>query len=262
MTESAKTRDPCPEYRSRLAALLDDELTAGERETLEAHLRDCAGCRAALDRQQQAHAALSALGPSLRASPELRSAVRAQLDGAHAPVRRGPWLLSLGGVAAVVLVAAIGWAALHRQPKLGPAWTHALQAHRQETLGGAPVSYASNDRAAVIAWAKVQAGGYVAVPSYAGYTLMGARTEPSAGPHAVTLVYGGPKGRLTCLIMRGEVHLSGRVAAAPSGPAIHYVQAQGATAAGWQEKNTTYLLVANMSPPSVIQLAESAASQE
>ncbi|OLD87419.1 MAG: hypothetical protein AUG85_07270 [Gemmatimonadetes bacterium 13_1_20CM_4_66_11] len=74
-----------------LHAYLDGELASGERATLEAHVAQCATCRAALADERalrdRASAVLSLARPSERPAPSLEQLRRAS------PAKRSPWHL-------------------------------------------------------------------------------------------------------------------------------------------------------------------------
>jgi len=70
-----------------LSAYLDEQVTAGERERIEAHLRECATCRAHLESLRHAVALTRGLDP-VPAPAGFQAAVRARLAGSTQP-RRG-----------------------------------------------------------------------------------------------------------------------------------------------------------------------------
>lgn len=255
----------CVELGPRLAALLDDELTNDEHDALVAHVHDCPLCATAVAWQRRTQAALRDLAASLHAPPSLGPSVQARLRHADGRVRLRQRLEMLGGLAAALVILVVAGRILQqRQSVTTPALVLAARAHQAETLGSAPVSFASADPNAVGAWASTVAKAGVDVPSFAqnGYRLIGARAEPSFADNAVTLVYDGRRGRISCVIVNGHRRLGGAIASPASTPAIHYWQADRMSAAGWWEGDTAYLLAGDLQPATLVALAQLAAAQE
>ena len=95
----------CAEREDRLNALLDDQLPREARAEMEAHLHDCAGCRASFDALQAQHRELAAAFAPARRDAE-RSAERlAARFGRSGWGFRAAWVAA--GVAAGVLLAVL-----------------------------------------------------------------------------------------------------------------------------------------------------------
>jgi hypothetical protein len=109
------TRPPCPDWEPRLEALLFDDLAAGEREILEAHLKECAPCREALEDARVALEALATIEDAPRAFDTADGAVasdawnvfRSRVETRPAPAFAGSGLLALAAV--LILGIGIGW---------------------------------------------------------------------------------------------------------------------------------------------------------
>ena len=91
----------CEANRGLLAGLLYDELPAGEKARLEAHLAGCAGCREALEAMRDASSALDAwtLAPARKKKPTRRRV---------APARIKPLTLVAWASAAAVFLLVLG----------------------------------------------------------------------------------------------------------------------------------------------------------
>jgi len=75
----------CEREREQIGGFLDGELEAGERAALEAHLPTCAGCRQALEDQQQLARAFAAL-PAVAPPPDFEARFWARIArGGDAP---------------------------------------------------------------------------------------------------------------------------------------------------------------------------------
>lgn len=93
---------------------VDDALPAAERAPIEAHLADCAACRAEVAALRALHAALATLEP-LPMPVDLTPRVLAQVAAPVAPPRLVEWLLAVQIAAVLALVV---WAG----PLLAGAW--------------------------------------------------------------------------------------------------------------------------------------------
>lgn len=264
MDEMYEVAPDCAARGPQLAALLDGELATRDADTLTAHLRQCATCASALERQRDTKGALATLGTDLRAPAHLLTRVEAGLREVDERDRWIPRLEWLGGIAAVFLILAVaGWLVRQRSASTEPALVLATRLHQAETLGSAPVSYSSGDASAVAQWAAIVTGQAVDVPSFAasGYRLLGARTDASVARGAVSLIYQGPGGPMTCVIVGREVPLGGTAVSSAATLGVHVLRTQGTTAAGWWEDGTTYILVANQPQPALLDLMSQAVPQ-
>jgi len=102
-----------------LHAYLDGELPSAEGKTLEAHLAECASCRATLEEErallERASALLGAARPTERPAPPFE-----QLSVPRAP-RRSPWRVRTPVAWAASIALALGIGYYLRQPSTGPA---------------------------------------------------------------------------------------------------------------------------------------------
>lgn len=248
----------CPEVgEAALTALLDGALTADERAQMEDHVRRCTTCSGDLARQRLAHLALHAAAGNLAAPAELRARVAGGLgrQGWLASVRR---VVAAAGVAAAIAVAAVGVWRLNATTGHASSSTavQVARAHRQETLSATPVAFVSADPAAVARWVRTQTGREVAVPDFggAGYHLLGVRTESGVSRGAVSLVYAGAGGRVTCTILDGDASLGAAFSAPPGAPSVHTIRQDGVTEAMWLEPGTTYLMASELQPQEMLPL--------
>jgi len=102
-----------------LHAYLDGELPSAERKTLEAHLAECASCRATLEEERalldRASALLGTARPTERPAPPFE-----QLGVPRAPTR-SPWRVRTPVAWAASIALALGIGYYLRQPSTGPA---------------------------------------------------------------------------------------------------------------------------------------------
>lgn len=260
-TSEAKT---CLDYGPQMAGLLDGELSASEQARIEEHLRQCPVCAESFRRQRAVRSALRLAATEFTAPANLRARVDARLDRAEARASWTSRLTLLGGMAAVLaVIAVIGLLRVQGSASAPHVLTAAAAVHRQETLSAAPVSFASSDPSAVAGWVRAASGHPIDVPSLAqeGYQLLGARAEPSLASGAVSLVYDGPGGRVTCAVLPVIEPLGTGTGASAGESAFQQAQVGSTSVAGWQETDATYVLAGNLSPASLLSLARAAAQQ-
>jgi len=254
---SLGSNDWCAAPDPRLAALLDGELAPSERQQLEDHLKVCARCRADLVQQRSIQLLLRQTAATLTPSPALRAKLNMSTSRAgHRSRRRG--ILALGGLAAAVaLLALTGLLFLASQPLSSALLADAVRAHQDQTLGDAPVTFASADSSAVASWARQQTGKSFDVPDLepVGYRLLGARMQPDVGLRAVALVYEGSSGRLTCTILPAGAPSWLRWPSAARFERVHAEELDGAGLATWADAESAYVMVANVRPAALLPLA-------
>lgn len=253
----------CPEVDgATLGALLDGALAPDECARVEEHVRRCTICSGDLARQRLAQRALHTAARDLAASAALRSRVK---DGLQSP-RRFAGVRRIGGVrraiAAAGLAAAIATVSILALWQLGGSASHTsmaaqiARAHRQETLGATPVTFASANPATVAGWVHAQTGRNVEVPDFtsAGYTLLGVRTESTIEPGAVSLVYTGAGGRVTCMVLSGDPSLGAAFSPVDDAPSVRTTRQSGVTEAVWLEPGTTYLMASELRQSALLPL--------
>jgi anti-sigma factor RsiW len=106
------TTDACREFESSIARAADETLGAGEQAALDAHLRTCAACQAALADQRAVRAVLAAR-PVLRAQPGFADRVTAAIDADRSWLGRldfRVWTWRLVPVAAALML--VTWVVL------------------------------------------------------------------------------------------------------------------------------------------------------
>lgn len=105
----------CRATRRHLSAFMDDRLTAPEARALEAHLAECAACRAWADEYRQLAASLKMMGPAVVPSGLADRAYAAAMATPPSPSRLDiiyPLVVRAtvaAGVAAAVTVTAAWW---------------------------------------------------------------------------------------------------------------------------------------------------------
>lgn len=247
------------EYGPQLAALLDGELPSEDERRLREHIEVCPRCAADLAQQQRARAALRAARAALVPPASLQARIELDLAraGSHRVSRRK--MLALGGAAAALLLLILAGLTV-RGLGTGPGeeeLARAASAHEKTSLAPAPVVFTSDDPTAVQTWVRTTTGHAAEVPSLAsaGYRLLGARTEPSVGAGAISLVYEGAAGRLTCTERPVELSLPARLIGIVRPPALHSAYVGDTTAVSWSDDEAAYILLGNVDAQTLLDLA-------
>jgi anti-sigma factor RsiW len=265
--EEKRERDPdCLILSARLAALLDGELSLPQRRELELHLRTCTRCAAELELVQLARATLRDAATRLAAPDELRRRVEAALAGAARPAgARRHVLHAVALAAAVAVIVALGLLGFALRQAPNASLLHRVSlAHTQETLSAQPVAFASDDAMAVEIWLRQQASEDVDVPSLSstGFELMGARLDPAVAPHAVTLVYRGADGPVSCVILPSMPPSFLRAPLSLLHGGVHPASIAGTQLASWVARDGTYVLAGDLPPAELLSLARTAAAAD
>src|SRR5262249_52820352 len=176
----------CAQSRPLLGAHLDNELDVRTSLELEAHLRDCAACRAGL-------AELGALGEAARAhltrfAPAPAFEARLATAVGDPARRRRAWLASAGAALAIAAVLLVFLRTGGPDRRLTD---EIIDAHTRSLLVDHVTDVQSSDQHAVKPWfnGKVPFGVPVADFAAAGFPLAGGRLDYVGGREVAALVY-------------------------------------------------------------------------
>jgi anti-sigma factor RsiW len=170
----------CRDVEELCGAWLDGELDLVRSVDLEAHVRDCPGCKARLRSEEDLSAALRAM-PYQRAPEQLREQVRRQWT--PQPRRQWRWIPVLAGAPAF---AALVLMFFFLRP---PIQHDVVDAHVRSLLANHLLDVPSTDRHTVKPWfaGKLDYSPDVKAPE--GFDLIGGRLDYLEGHPVAALVY-------------------------------------------------------------------------
>lgn len=269
----------CNDFRARLILYLDDELQGSERRVLEAHLEQCASCRATFTNERQFVQAIRQSAPLHQAPTQLRARVE-QLIGdspisMSAPVRlrrRIQQVLSPTpagysrhlrlSAAAVVVVAVIAGAVFVYYPNPAPSPVNgpsefalmAAETHLRRTRGQLPLEITSAAPGQISNWFADKVSFSVKLPNYQEasgqeklYRLEGARLVGYKNDYAAYVAY-QMKTRPISLVITSEriARPMGGEQIAAKGLTFHYNSIEGLKVITWSDRGLTYALVSDL----------------
>jgi len=183
----------CPDRIMLLHALLDDELDAVNAAACEAHLRDCAGCAAEMDRLRTLRATLEDPALLYTAPASLRAGIDAAIPANDDPVpppSRFAWAsLGAGMAAAAALLLTV--ALPHPQASDGDIAQQLVSGHVRSLLANHLVDVVTSDQHVVKPWFNGRIDFSPATPDLKaqGFPLVGGRLDYIGGRVVPAIVY-------------------------------------------------------------------------
>ena len=257
---------PPRHFAEELDALLDGRLDAGARAEVEAHLDGCARCRREMEalRWTKTFAAGRFAAPD--APADLREKILRSLRAqAVADVVIAPPLsvwrrhaFALACAAAILLAAVVAGLVVFRRPSLPAAVAADFTAYRSHELALDATTGDVKEMEAFFASQGVPFDTRVFDLGMMDYRLVGGRVHRLGGAASALFVYRGKAGEeLLCQMF------AGRVASLPAGAErrenkgieFYVYRSGGKTAVFWQEGAIVCVLVSDIAPEKVVQLA-------
>ncbi len=272
----------CEETRSQITFYLDDELSGGDRASVESHLLDCEACREVIEGERQFLDTVRGLRPLHRAASELRERVRqllADTPPAHAAppqlrkrIQRyflqfssngaglltGRRILAVSAILAIALAAGV-WriAALKSNAARHPPSEFALMAvdtHQRHLRNQLPLEISSGKPEQISAWFNGKVPFGVTLPNYQEssgqdklYYLEGARLVGYRRDYAAYVAY-QMNARPISLVMTSDsvAQPSGGEEIVSRGITFHYDSIDGLKVITWSDRGLTYALVSDL----------------
>jgi anti-sigma factor RsiW len=206
----------CQESQELITALVDQELSQAERSSLEAHLKECAGCRLALEEERALKNSIRAAGERIRAPNELRDKILSDqrvFPEKTGSVRRwqdhiwpiSPTLRPALGVALLLVVVLTTIYVFNQRSE--PIALAALETYELFTRGELPVHRTENTDEIVGELTRAVGGHFHPM----GYDLTAVNLRPVAGlvreingRKVLVAIYQGQGGTLFCYTFLGS----------------------------------------------------------
>ncbi len=261
---------PCSEMRERMTDASRGLLAQEARAELDAHLKTCAECTAALEREAVTDQLLDQL-PRRNASEALKARLRERLEQAEAGMERAPdsgvavlprarraWLLGLAAAAVVATAAVVAFV------RLGPSGpepmvVEAVNDHLRVLYAQNPLEVAASDQHQVKPWftGKVDFGPVLRFGGDDRFILAGGAVALYVDRKAALFVWKRRLHEITLLNFRGDslpwpraynTTIGGRPALTTTHDGFHVVL--------WRADELGYVLTSDLSEPELRELAE------
>ena len=231
---------------------LDDELQEGERLAVEAHIKSCSGCRAALDAERELIFAIRKARPiyNIPASLQANIAKLAQASGSRRDFISWPLI-----AACVVLLVAIAvfWLAASKSLRGDPASfvTMAVNNHVRYLNGQLPLEVFSDSPERISAWFSGKLGFNLKLPDYPEgpkpYHVEGARLVGFQDDYAAYVVYRLNGHPISLLVTSESVaRPSGGEEIPWEGLRFHFQSVARWKVLTWSDNGLTYALVSDL----------------
>lgn len=166
----------CEDWRGKLDAYVDGELSDAEARAVAEHLRSCTACAAeSISTAQMKHAVRSA-GKRYKPDPAFRARIEKEFSSSRSS--RLHWLSFPILAGSAVLIALIGFFLIvHRQQKTDPLLSELTDLHVATLASSNPVDVVSTDRHTVKPWFEGKVPFSFNLPELqdTGFTLVGGK---------------------------------------------------------------------------------------
>lgn len=234
----------CPDKEMMLHALIDDELDAANIAAVEAHLRTCAECAAALERLRAVRGALSDEGLRYAAPAHLRGAVEQALPAAPHANR---WPERIGWAGGGAIAASLALMLSTAQPAVPALEQQLVASHVRSLLVDHLVDIPTSDRHVVKPWFNGKIDFSPPTPDLTaqGFPLVGGRLDYVGGKTVAVIVY------------RRHLHtINLFVSPGPPEKLPGNVQTDGYTIHRWVANGLAYYAVSDVAPGDLAQFEQ------
>jgi anti-sigma factor RsiW len=232
---------------------LDDELQEGERLAVEAHIKSCSGCRAALDAERELISAIRNVRPIYKTPASLQANIAkvVQTSGSrHNLVSSWPLIAAC---AVLLLAIAVFWLAAAKSLRGDPSSfvTVAVNNHARYLNGQLPLEVFSDSPEKISAWFAGKLGFNLKLPDYPQgpkpYHVEGARLVGFQDDYAAYVVYRLNGHPISLLVTSDSVaRPSGGEEIPWEGLRFHFQSVAGWKVLTWSDDGLTYALVSNL----------------
>ena len=263
----------CESYRLRVMLHLDDELDADERRLVESHLRTCAACRGAFNRERLFRDGIRRRRPLHVVPDDLKTRVAVLVDAGRAmsPAagnrrRTRPVFFGLArrlrGYAVTVLIAGlVGLVGVRNVSDVVVASAEAasfpgmaVDVHKRHQRGQLPLEVTTDAAGDIARWFEDKVPFVVTLPDYQEtsgqdnrYEIRGARLVGFNGDYAAYVAYRMDRQPISLVITSTSVaRPAGGETISSKGIAFHFDTIDDLKVVTWSHRNLTYALVSNL----------------
>ena len=261
--------NPSRHFHEELDALLDGRLDAATGAEIEEHLAGCERCRREFDALRLAKHFVATRLTAPEAPADLRTSIlRALQAEARSPAPetvivppRSIWRrhgLALASAALFLLAAVLAGVFIFQKPTLPAAVARDYRDYRSQRLALESKATDPKELEAFFAAHGVPFATRVFDLGMMEYRLAGGRVHRLGGAPSALFVYRGPSGEeLLCQMFPGRVTTlpPGAERRENKGIEFHIYRHEGKTAVFWQEGTIVCVLVSDIAPEAVVQLA-------
>jgi anti-sigma factor (TIGR02949 family) len=253
-----KTID-CDALAGIISAYVDGELIGEDRDAFEAHLRQCARCRAAVDEEEALLRLMRSAGPLHEAPGALRQAVVKAIGAQRLGL--APWLAAVAAALVLAIGGGIFWRDWPRPRPLavgGGASSEfaslGVDTHLRHVRGQLPLEVRSEEPQVIARWFDGRVPFHLALPDYPvglgerkPYTLIGGRLVSFHGDYAAYVVYRMEERSISLLVTStATVRPEGGVRVASGALTFHLESVAGLKVITWADRGLTYALVSDL----------------
>jgi anti-sigma factor RsiW len=241
------------EWESKLDTYLDGELPAGDMRALDAHIRACARCAAAVMNRVQVKRAVKDAGERFVPSNEFRERIAKSMAGRQRANPGVRWSWVVVGAMAVVLLIGAAWTYRGRQSLQQTQLYGELADLHVATLASAnPIDVVSSDRHTVKPWFQGKIPFTFNLPELAGteFTLVGGR---------MTYLHQTPGAQLIYLVRKHEISVfifQDRIGANFLGASLPATNRLSFSMESWSEGNLRYFVVGDAATADIERLSD------
>lgn len=263
----------CESWRLRVMLHLDDELDACERRLVESHLKTCASCRAAYNRERLFREGIRRRRPLHVVPGSLRARVAVLVDAARAvspatvarrrirPSPAGAAKRLRGYAVAVLIAGLVGFVGVRNFSDVVVASAEAasfpgmaVDVHKRHQQGQLPLELTTDAAGDISRWFEGKVPFVVTLPDYQEtsgqdnrYEVRGARLVGFNGDYAAYVAYRMERQPISLVITSTSVaRPQGGETISAKGIAFHFETIDGLKVVTWSHRNLTYALVSNL----------------
>ena len=263
----------CESWRLRVILHLDDELDVGERRLVESHLKTCAACRGAFNRERLFREGIRRRRPLHVVPDDLRARAAKLVEAGRAVspaagIRRGVRTSPSGaarrlrGYAVAVLIAGlVGLVGVRNLSDVVVASAEAasfpgmaVDVHKRHQRGQLPLELTTDAAGDISRWFEGKVPFVVTLPDYQEtsgqedrYEIRGARLVGFNGDYAAYVAYRMDRQPISLVITSTSVaRPAGGDTISARGIAFHFEAIDGLKVITWSHRNLTYALVSNL----------------